>query len=189
MTKHARVTDIVTEAATLLALGQPRAARDMIKHALPEAPATPDLVLVLLQSANALRDVATADEAADLLRTLPLSEATLDAMMVHALSIPNVARARALLSEAETTPTLAQWSVFRARARVARAEKDLDAAKAILVNGIERWPDATALRPLLTEVLMESGSASDARDVLSRLGLPPINPPMDGEENLSEDRA
>jgi hypothetical protein len=62
------------------------------------------------------------------------------------------------------------WALEAARARIALHQGDLSAARAILVRGIERTPEATPLRTLMLEVLVADGDAAHARDVTSRLG-------------------
>jgi hypothetical protein len=51
---------------------------------------------------------------------------------------------------------------------------------------IEAHPDAAPLRTLLAEVMVASGTAADARAVLSTLGLAPVNPlPPDAATDAS----
>lgn len=191
MNRHAIVTDIETEAATLLALGHAEAARDTARAGLHAKPDAPGLLLVLLEASRTLRDIGAADEAAERLAALPLTETSLDALMNHAIGSHQIGEARRLLAQAEATPDLSAWVVVRAKARVAQADGDLPAATAILVSGIEASPDATPLRALLTEILMAGGSAGHARDVLARLGLPPTVPPRpdDVSDDTVADRA
>ena len=64
----------------------------------------------------------------------------------------------------------------RARAQLAIASGDLQAATAILVAAIEEDPQNTTLRAQLTEALLAGGNAGHARDVLARIGMRPADP-------------
>lgn len=188
MTRHAIVTDTESEAASLLATGQTQAAHDMLLDAVQTAPDDADLWLLLMRTARALGDGTAAMAAADRLSALPLTEARLDALVVHALSLGRIGDARTVIARAESLPDLPAWAIARAKAMAAHADGDLPAATAILVTAIEAAPHVPALRLLLTEVLMAGGSAGHTRDVLARLGLPPVNPSAPGTE-LTKDRA
>lgn len=56
------------------------------------------------------------------------------------------------------------------RARIAQAQGDLEAARAILVTAIEAMPDLAILRRALAEVMVATGTAADVRAVLAHLG-------------------
>jgi Flp pilus assembly protein TadD len=188
MTRHAIVTDIESEAAALLATGQTAAAHDMLLQAVQTAPDDAELWLLLLRTARILGDATAAANAAERLLDLPLTEPRLEALVGHALSQGRIGIARTLIARAETLQDLPASAVARAKALAAHADGDLPAATAILVSAIEAAPHVPALRLLLTEVLMAGGSAGHTRDVLARLGLPPVNPAAPGTE-LTEDRA
>jgi len=96
--------------------------------------------------------------------------------------------ARTQVAEAETNAGLPPWVARLAKARIAQADGDLEAATAILVLAIEAAPGVAALRRLMTEVLLAKGRAGHARDVLHHLGRAPSNPPRDDSPPLSAPR-
>lgn len=65
-----------------------------------------------------------------------------------------------------------------AKARIAMTAGDPTAARAILVQAIERWPDVPPLRAMMTEVMLASGRAKDVRPVLAHLGRQPTPIPL-----------
>jgi uncharacterized protein HemY len=97
-----------------------------------------------------------------------------------ALAQGNLHAARRLLYEAEMETDLPRWWLSLGKARIARADGDLEAATAILVMAMEAAPQAQALRRFMTEILLAKGSAGHARDVLAHLGQPPTEYDLDG---------
>ena len=81
-------------------------------------------------------------------------------------------KARNALYDAEQANSLSAPEVANWKARIAIAEQDFTAARAILVSAIETYPPAASLRPLLNEVLIAVGNAAYARDVQAHLGQP-----------------
>lgn len=105
-----------------------------------------------------------------------------ESALTSALDASNIADARTLVANAEavlfghkasdaaqTEPTT-QAQLAAAKARIAIATGDGAAARAILVQAIERNPKTTALRALMTEVMMAEGRATDVRSVLRHIG-------------------
>lgn len=110
---------------------------------------------------------------------------TLEAKVRDALQSENIRDARTLVANAEAVlfghasgqaarPDAAPRSqIAAAKARIAIATGDKAAAHAILVQAIEVDPQTSALRSLMTEVMMATGRASDVRPVLQHLGSDP----------------
>lgn len=96
-----------------------------------------------------------------------------------ALSQRDIQSARTVIAQAETAGVLADGALAMGKARIAFADGDVEATKAILVMGIERDPESQALRSLLAEVMVATGAAGEARSVLTHLGQAPVNPPKD----------
>ncbi|MFW5881136.1 MAG: hypothetical protein ACOCTP_01280, partial [Roseicyclus sp.] len=131
---------------------------------------------LLLAQLNS-RALAEAQETADRLAGTGWTATTLDAVIPARLAVAGgVARARDDVAAAVRAGSCPPWSLEIARARIAIHTGDYPAARAILVRGIEREPDVSALRALMTEVLIADGSASQARAVVSHLGQPPTAP-------------
>src|SRR6056297_378438 len=85
--------------------------------------------------------------------------------------------ARTILADAEADGATRKSESAQIKARIAMAERDFLAAKAILAAAVEADPDNGALRRLMAEVMVASGSAADVRAVLAHLGQMPVNPP------------
>lgn len=98
-----------------------------------------------------------------------------DMLVEDALAQAHPSAARAVLALVE--PQIPAPQAAAIKARIALAEDDFAAAKAILVMAIERGPDHPGLRALLTEVMVAAGTAAEARAVLAHIGQPPVNPP------------
>jgi predicted Zn-dependent protease len=110
--------------------------------------------------------------------------AAFDATLRHALHDEDLPTARSLVANAEailaahektstkkTHPTaMTKPLLASAKARIAMTAGDPVAARAILVQAIERWPEETPLRVMMTEVMLASGRAKDVRPVLTHLG-------------------
>lgn len=90
-----------------------------------------------------------------------------------------LARSVLAFAEDEAQGHLPQGLTAQIKARIALAQGDLDAARAILVMAVEADPAAPALRALLAETMVAAGTAADARAVLSTLGAAPVNPDPD----------
>jgi len=146
------------------------------RQSLDLTPGDPDLLRLLLVTQLGLRDVAGAQETADLLSAAPLSPDTLDALISARLAAGRVASARDLVARGAAEGAMPAHALEAARARIALHQNDLSAARAILVRGIERTPGAASLRTLMLEVLMAGGNAAHARVVTTRLGSPPTAP-------------
>lgn len=141
----------------------------------------PDLsVMRALARAHVLRG----DLAAALLVARQISAAqggrpdAVDLMIDDALAHGGAPLARAALALA--TPMIPALQIVQIKARIALAEDDFIAAKAILVMALEHGPDHPALRALLTEVMVAAGTAAETRAVLAHIGQPPVNPPAPG---------
>jgi predicted Zn-dependent protease len=156
--------------------GDLRLAARLSLQGLDSHPGDPDLLRLLLLTQLGLREVDTAQRTADRLSEAPLTEDALDALVPAYLAADRVAQARDVVARAAREETAKPWALEAARARIAMHLEDLAAARAILVRGIEREPDAPLLRSLMAEVLMADGGAAQAREVISRLGEPPSAP-------------
>lgn len=88
-----------------------------------------------------------------------------------ALEMGQVQQARLALAEGEGR--IPPQTAALLRARIARAQGDLAAARAILVAAIEAMPDDPVPRRVLAEVMVATGTAADARAVLAHLGARP----------------
>jgi thioredoxin-like negative regulator of GroEL len=146
------------------------------RQSLDLTPGDPDLLRLLLVTQLGLRDVDGAQETADLLSAAPLSSDTLDALISARLAAGRLASARDLVARGVVEGSVQAWALEAARARIAMHQNDLSAARAILVRGIERTPEAASLRTLMLEVLMAGGDAAHAREVTTRLGASPTAP-------------
>ncbi|OAN80766.1 hypothetical protein A8B78_10305 [Jannaschia sp. EhC01] len=104
---------------------------------------------------NALRAALDADRIADARTLVANAEAVLFAHEA---------------AEASPSDRMTQAQLAAAKARIAIATGDGAAARAILVQAIERNPKTPALRTLMTEVMMAEGRATDVRPVLQHLG-------------------
>lgn len=98
-----------------------------------------------------------------------------------------VANAEAVLLAHENATSLGSESMTMAhlaaaKARIAIATGDGVAAHAILVRAIERDPHTSALRTLMSEVMLAQGRAADVRPVLKHLGTKHIA----GRDSLDE---
>jgi thioredoxin-like negative regulator of GroEL len=147
------------------------------REGLDRQPDDPDLMRLLLVAQLALHEIEDAQATATRLEVSPLSTESLDAIVSARLAADHVASARDIVARAVSEGGVPHWSLEAARARIAMHQNDLAAARAILVRGIERTPDAPTLRTLMLEVLMADGDASHAREVTARLGRPPSAPP------------
>ena len=146
------------------------------RQGLDRTPDDPHLLRLLLLAQLGLRDVAGAQDTADRLEGGAMSPETLDAVISARLSAGRLAQARDIVACAARSGDMPAWALESARARLAMQTDDLPAARAILVRGIEREPEAPWLRSLLAEVMLADGSAADARQVIGRLGQPPSAP-------------
>lgn len=107
-----------------------------------------------------------------------------DADLKEALHGNNLSTARTIVADAEailathdratqtetSTDAMTRSHLASAKARIAISAGDPTAARAILVQAIERWPDVSHLRAMMTEVMLASGRAQDVRPVLMHLG-------------------
>ncbi len=146
------------------------------RQGLNETPGDPDLLRLLLVTQLGLQDIDGAQDTADRLSTAPLSPETLDALISARLSADKVMCARDLVARGAAQDNTPVWALEAARARIAMHQDDLTAARAILVRGIERTPEAAPLRTLMLEVLVAGGDAAHAREVTARLGQPATAP-------------
>jgi uncharacterized protein HemY len=128
-------------------------------------------------------DHATAMRTAEDLAARPGQTPAIVLLIDAALAAGAIGAARTALSEAESRAELPAWHLACLKARIAIHTGDLMAARAILVMALEQNPDHAALRALLTEAMVASGLASDARAVLGHVGKPPANPATDQEED------
>jgi thioredoxin-like negative regulator of GroEL len=112
---------------------------------------------------------------------LPTHPDPVDLLIDIALEQGRAQLARQVLAAAEDEVGVSDVQAVHIKARIALSEGDFLAAKAVLVAAIERAPEQTPLRTLLTEVMVAAGTASDARAVLSHIGQPPVNPAQPGE--------
>jgi thioredoxin-like negative regulator of GroEL len=152
-------------------------AAGLARQTLALDPDNPDVLRTLLLAQLGLRDVAGARATADRLTETGWSAATLDAVISARLAAEGaVAAARDDVAAAVRAQTCPPWALEAARARIAIHVGDYSAARAILVRGIEREPEVSALRALMTEVLLADGSAAQARAVIAHLGQPPTAP-------------
>lgn len=111
---------------------------------------------------------------------------TFDANLQHALRLKNLSAARSIVADAEAvlaahdltkavearSASMSKSHLAGAKARIAMSAGDPTAARAILVQAIERWPDVQPLRAMMTEVMLATGRARDVRPVLTHLGRP-----------------
>jgi hypothetical protein len=162
----------VMRAGTTTALneGDLALAARLSRQGLDLSPDDPDLLRLLLITQLGLQEIEAAQITADRLGAMRLSPDTLDALISAQLAAGRVACARDLVARGVAEGDVPAWSLEAARARIALYQGDLSAARAILVRGIERTPDAPILRKLMLEVLVADGDAAHARDVTDRLG-------------------
>jgi hypothetical protein len=156
--------------ATALNRGDLALAARLSRQSLDRTPDDPDLLRLLLVTQLGLQDIEGAQGTAERLDATELSPDTLDALISARLAAGRVACARDLVARGVAEGRVPVWALETARARIALHQGDLSAARAILVRGIERTPEATPLRTLMLEVLVADGDAAHARDVTSRLG-------------------
>lgn len=81
--------------------------------------------------------------------------------------------ARRILGEAETMAALSKADAMLIRARIAQAQGDMAAARAILIAAAENHPDHRPARRALAEVMVAMGAAADVRAVLKHLARRP----------------
>lgn len=124
-------------------------------------------------------------ERAALKTNAAIQEPAFDADLRDALRKDEISVARTLVANAEVilaaheasestrAPIVSRADVAAAKARIAIASGDGAAARAILVQAIEAAPKASALRTLMTEVMLATGRAADVRPVLQHLGQAP----------------
>ena len=117
--------------------------------------------------------------AAELLAGLSDQDSSLGHLVSQALDLGQVQLARRALAEVEGTGRLASHEVALLKARIATAQGDPAAARAILVAAIEATPDQLGPRRALTEVMVATGTAADARAVLTHLGAAADKPAGD----------
>jgi thioredoxin-like negative regulator of GroEL len=165
-----------TGLTTALSRGDLTLTAQLTRQGLDRAPDDPDLLRLLLVTQLGLHDIDGAQETADRLSAAILSTETLDALISARLAAGRVACARDLVARGATEDRTPDWALEAARARIAMQQNDLSAARAILVRGIERTPEAATLRTLMLEVLMADGDAAHAREVVARLGQPATAP-------------
>jgi hypothetical protein len=150
---------------------------NLSREALAVAPGDAGHLRALVFAQLGLRDVEAAQETADRLAGTGWTATSLDAVIPARLARPGgEAAARDDVAAAVRAGTCPPWALEVARARIAIHLGDFAAARAILVRGIEREPDAPALRALMTEVLIADGSAAQARAVVAHLGRPATAP-------------
>lgn len=142
------------------------------RQSLESDPGDADVLRLLILAQIGLGDIDGACETSDRLETLSRTPETLDAVLSACLAADRIGRARDRVAEAARDPDIPAWAVEAARARIAIHQGDRDAARAILIRGIERAPEAPWLRGLLAEVLVADGRAAQAREVIDRLGQP-----------------
>ena len=109
--------------------------------------------------------------AADLFASHKGHSSGLSLLVEAALEMGYLQMAR--LALADDTGKTPPDEVTLIRARIAQAQGDLVAARAILVAAIEAAPNHAAARRALAEVMVAMGTAADARSVLAHLGAPP----------------
>ena len=177
MVKHSPIEDHLADAAERRGAGEHERAAERAAEGLQDHPDAPALLRILIRarlSGGALEEAAAA--AARLAR-LPGQSGALELLVELALEQRDLRLARRLVAEAEAGDGgLSAVLAARLKARIALADGDIGAARAIVVTAAERAPDHPALRALLTEVMVAAGTASDARAVLTHLGKPPVNP-------------
>jgi len=137
---------------------------------------TPALAL-LLRAQLALGKTEEAARTMARLAEKPISPERIEAQVGYALAIDDLMMARTILADAEAGGATRKSESAQIKARIAMAERDFLAAKAILAAAVEADPDNGALRRLMAEVMVASGSAADVRAVLAHLGQMPVNPP------------
>jgi len=81
--------------------------------------------------------------------------------------------ARQILAEGEAAATIPNSDAMMMRARIAQAQGDLIAARAILIHAVETHPDHSPARRALAEVMVAMGAAADVRAVLTHLAHSP----------------
>jgi thioredoxin-like negative regulator of GroEL len=116
-----------------------------------------------------------------LAKALPTQPDPVDLLIDISLEQGRAQLARQVLAAAEEEVGVPVAQAVHIKARIALSEGDFLGAKAVLVAAIEKAPDHPALRTLLTEVMVASGTAGDARAVLAHIGQPPVNPAKPGE--------
>lgn len=141
----------------------------------------PDAHRVLIAAQLLRGDVATALAGARQVADPTGRHDAVDLLVDVALEHGRGQLARSVLAEVEAT--IPASHAAQLKARIAVADGDLHAAKAILVMAIEADPDAAPLRTLLAEVMVAGGTAADARAVLAVLGQAPVNPPHPDAEH------
>lgn len=150
---------------------------DKVLRSLALDPDDPRLLCRLLLAQLGQRNASGAWLTADRLAATGWTAVTLDAVISARLAVEGgVAAARDDVAAAVGAGTCPSWALEIARARIAIHVGDFSAARAILIRGIEREPDVSALRALMTEVLIADGSAGQARAVMAHLGQPPTAP-------------
>lgn len=154
------------------------------RQSLDHDPENADVLRLLVLAQLGLGDVRGALETSKRLENAERTPATLDAILSAHLAAGDVRKARDLVADAMRDENMPPWAVEAARARIALNQNDGPAARAILIRGIEREPNAPWLRGLLVEVFVAEGRAAEARDVIDRLGSRPVTPapfPVAGE--------
>jgi tetratricopeptide (TPR) repeat protein len=142
------------------------------QHDAPQAKPQTAAVLQLVMRAHLARGALEhARAAADLCAPHAGQPSGLALLVEVALDMGHVQLARLALAQAEAETPPGEAALMRAR--IAQAQGDLDAARAILVAAIEAVPDHAAARRALAEVMVATGTAADARTVLAHLGVPP----------------
>lgn len=142
------------------------------QHDAPQGQPQTAAVLQLVMRAHLARGALEhARAAADLCAPHAGRPSGLALLVEVALDMGHVQLARLALAQgaAETPP----GEEALMRARIAQAQGDLVAARAILVAAIEAEPGHAAARRALAEVMVATGTAADARTVLAHLGAPP----------------
>lgn len=154
-----------------------RAALAEADAALARDPGDDSRMLARLRALSALDDrSAAARQAAEIVATGTVRPAALDPILAAVLAIDDLRTARNAIALAEGSGRVPRAALSRARAQLAIASGDLQAATAILVAAIEEDPQNTTLRAQLTEALLAGGNAGHARDVLARIGMRPADP-------------
>lgn len=176
MTQHAVFIDYFEAARGELLRGDAAKALEMTQIGLA---INPDHLGLKLLSARTFFEQGATTQACMILDSIDTDNDTEDATQLRvevALSDSAVQTARTLVSEAESRAALSGEMAASLKGKIAMADGDGVAARAVLVMAVERFPESVMLRNQLMETLIASGGAGDARAVLSHIAKPPVNP-------------
>ncbi|WP_439139016.1 tetratricopeptide repeat protein [Roseicyclus sp.] len=132
---------------------------------------TPEMLQIAMRAHLARGALAHARAAADRFAPHIGQASGLGPLVEAALEMGYVQLARLALADGDATAPPEEAALIRAR--IAQAQGDLVAARAILIAAIEAMPDHPATRRALAEVMVATGTAADARAVLAHLGARP----------------